>query len=50
MPPMPQRRTSAGNPQAAELFAKARQAIANGAPREAVMQRLREMGVDPMGL
>ena len=39
--------SAAGEPPA---LAEARDAIAKGAPRAAVMNRLRQMGVDPQGL
>lgn len=38
---------AAGN---SDVLDEAREAIANGAPRDAVIQRLREMGIDPAGL
>lgn len=48
--PTPPSAAPAGNDRAAGALAAARAAIARGAPRDAVIQRLRAAGIDPSGL
>lgn len=45
-----QRAPAAAQQQTGDALSQAKAAIAKGAPRDAVIQRLRQMGVDPAGL
>ena len=38
------------SPEAESLVSEARDALSKGAPRDAVLKRLRERGIDPAGL